>query len=93
VALDPRLMSVELLTLAAMRAKQRRDSQTDPYPVVWLGMDGEPEDPDAADSPSGIYLPRKCASIEEWENSPLVQGFRAQLRAPGAGACPSSGSS
>jgi hypothetical protein len=87
VALDPRLMNVQLLALAALRLKQRSDRQTDPYQVVWLGMDGEPEDPDAADSPSGIYLPRKCASIEEWENSPLVQGFRAKLRAPGEGAC------
>jgi hypothetical protein len=87
VALDPRLASIELLALAALRARQRQGSQEDPYAVTWLGMDGEPEDPDAADSPSGIYLPRKCASIEEWERSPLVQGFRARLREPGAGPC------
>jgi hypothetical protein len=30
MALDPRLASVELLALAAMRAKQRQESQADP---------------------------------------------------------------
>ena len=88
MVLDPRLASVELLALAALRAKQRQGSQADPYAVVWLGMDGLPEDPaDEGRSPSGIYLPRKCASVEEWERSPLVQGFRARLQEPGEGAC------
>jgi hypothetical protein len=87
VALDPRLASPELLALAALRVKQRRDSQTDPTQVVWLGMDGEPEDPDAAESPSGIYLPRKCASVEAWYTSPLIAGMRARLRAPGDRPC------
>jgi hypothetical protein len=73
-------MSVELLALAAMRLQQRRDMQRDPYQVVWLGMDGEPEDPSASGQ---IYLPRKCASAEEWYNSLLIAGFRAKLRAPG----------
>jgi hypothetical protein len=84
MALDPRLASAELLALAAMRAKQRQGSQADAYAVVWLGMDGRPEDPaDEGRSPSGIYLPRKAASVEEWVKSPLVQGFRAKLREPG----------
>ena len=82
MALDPRLAHTPLLVLAAMRAKQRQGAQADPYAVVWLGMNGLPEDPaDEGRSPSGIYLPRKCASIEEWATSPLVQGLRAQLQA------------
>ena len=87
MALDARLANVQLLALAAMRAKQRQDAQTDPTQVVWLGMDGEPEDPDAAVSPSGIYLPRKCASVEAWYTSPLIAGMRAKLRAPGDRPC------
>jgi hypothetical protein len=87
MALDPRLASAELLVLAAMRAKQRQGSQADPFAVTWLGMDGEPEDPDAAHSPSGIYLPRECASAEEWVNSPLMQGSRAKLQAVGGRTC------
>ena len=60
---------------------------TDPYDVVWLRSDGLPEDPaDEGRSPSGIYLPKKCQSIEEWTNSPLIQGFLAKLRKPGEGA-------
>jgi hypothetical protein len=88
VALDPRLASVELLALAALRAKQRQGSQADPSAVVWLGMDGLPEDPAGAGrSPSGLYLPRKCASVEEWYHSPLIAAMRAKLREPGGGAC------
>jgi hypothetical protein len=85
MALDPRLANVQLLALAAMRARQRQGSQVDPFAVVWLGMNGEPEDPDAADSPSGIYLPSKAASVEEWYNSPLIAGMRVKLQAPGEG--------
>jgi hypothetical protein len=77
---DPRLAHPQLLALAALRLKQRQDSQPDPYGVVWLGMDGLPEDPTAKGQ---IYLPRKCQTEEEWYNSPLVAGFRAKLRAPG----------
>jgi hypothetical protein len=92
VALDGRLMSPELLALAALRLKQRRDMQTDPYAVVWL--DEYLDDPtEAGDSPSGIFLPSKAASVEEWYNSPLIAGMRAKLREPGGEACPSSGSS
>ena len=59
----------------------------DPTEVVWLRMDGLPEDPaDEGRSPSGLYLPKKCQTIEEWMNSPLIQGFRATLAQPGAGA-------
>jgi hypothetical protein len=94
VALDPRLASVELLALAALRAKQRQGSQTDLYQVTWLGMDGLPENPeDAERSPSGVYLPRKCQTAEEWYHSPLIAGMRAKLREPGGEACPGSGSS
>jgi hypothetical protein len=76
---DPRLASVQLLTLAAMRAQQRRRTQPDPFRVVALGLDGLPEDPaDEGRSPSGIYLPRKAASVEEWAASPLVARFRQQ---------------
>jgi hypothetical protein len=79
---DPRLANAQLLALAALRLKQRQDSQSDPYAVTWL--DQYYDDPaDAGPSPSGIYLPKKCASAEEWYNSPLIAGFRAKLRAPG----------
>jgi hypothetical protein len=81
---DPRLANPHLLALAALRLKQRQESQADPYPVMWLDMNGEPEDPDARGQ---IYLPRKCASAEEWANSALIQGFRAKLRQLGEGAC------
>jgi hypothetical protein len=64
---------------ATMAQKLHPDQSSDPYDVVWL--DDLPEDPtEAGTSLSGIYLPRKCQSIEEWTNSPLVQGFRAKLR-------------
>jgi hypothetical protein len=82
MALDPRLASPLLLALAAQRLTQRQGTQSDP--VVWLTMDGEPEDPEAAGQ---IYLPRKCASAEEWYTSPLIAGMRATLRQPGDGAC------
>jgi hypothetical protein len=82
MALDARLMNLQILTLAAMRAKQRQERQADPYAVVWLGMDGLPEDPaDEGRSPSGLYLPRKAASVEEWYHSPLIAGMRAKLQA------------
>jgi hypothetical protein len=85
MALDPRLMSVELLALAAVRLRERRAQQTDPYGVCWL--DEYVDDPtEAGDSPSGIYLPRKADSIEAWYNSPLIAGFRAKLRQPGEAA-------
>jgi hypothetical protein len=82
MALDPRLASPLLLTLAAQRLKQRQDAQTDEFPVVWLDMNGEPLDPDTEGQ---IYLPVKCATAEEWYHSPLVAGFRAKLRQPGEG--------
>jgi hypothetical protein len=76
MALDPRLASVELLALAALRAKQRQGSPEDPYPVTWL--EGAPGDPPPDDlRPGGIYLPRKCESVEEWYQSV------ARFRAPG----------
>jgi hypothetical protein len=82
MALDGRLASPELLALAALRLRQRQAAQSDPFAVRWL--DQYYDDPtDAGDSPSGIFLPVKCASEEEWYNSPLVAGFRAKLRAPG----------
>jgi hypothetical protein len=83
MALDPRLADIQLLTLAAMRAKERQDSKEDRYGVVWL--DEYLDDPtEAGDSPSGIFLPRKAASVEEWYYSPLVAGMRAKLQEPGA---------
>jgi hypothetical protein len=55
------------------------DASPDPHDVVWL--DAYLDDPTAAgDSPSGIYLPRKCASVEEWYHSPLIAGMRATLQ-------------
>ena len=79
MALDPRLGSVELLALAAMRAKQRQGAQDDPFAVIWLtGLPGDPP-PDEL-SPSGIYLPRKCATVEEWYAS--VACFRAPAAPP-----------
>jgi hypothetical protein len=81
VALDPRLANVQLLALAALRLRQRQDSQDDQYRVVWL--DEYHDDPtEAGHSPSGVYLPRKAASEEEWLNSPLVRWFRDHPRQP-----------
>ena len=41
MALDPRLASVELLALAALRLTQRHGAPDDPYAVVWLeGLPG-----------------------------------------------------
>jgi hypothetical protein len=86
VALDPRLANVQLLALAALRLRERSDRQSDPYAVTWL--EEYLDDPtEAGPSPSGIYLPRKCASVDEWVNSPLIQAMRAKLREPGERAC------
>jgi hypothetical protein len=86
VAIDPRLASVELLALAALRLKQRQGSPSDPHAVVWL--DEYLTDPtEAGHSPSGIYLPRKCATAEEWYNSPLVTFFRDKSQQPGDRTC------
>jgi hypothetical protein len=74
VALDPRLASVELLALAALRARERQGAQDDPSPVTWL--EGFPGDPPPDDlRTGGIYLPRKCATVEAWYES--VARFRA----------------
>jgi hypothetical protein len=79
VALDPRLASVELLALAALRMKQRQGVQDDPYPVTWLeGLPGDPPPDDLR--PGGIYLPRKCATVEEWYQS--VAHFRVPEPTP-----------
>jgi hypothetical protein len=79
-------MNLQILALAALRVKQRQESQADPYAVVWL--DEYLDDPtEAGNSPSGLFLPRKAESIEAWVNSPLVQALRAKLRAPGDGPC------
>ena len=43
MALDPRLSNVQLLAIAAMRAKGRQGAQADPYPVTWL--ESGPGDP------------------------------------------------
>ena len=80
MSVDPRLASVEFLTMAILLARKRQHALADSCAVVWLGMDGRPENPaDAGRSTSGIYLPRKCASVEEWASSPLIQGMRAGL--------------
>jgi hypothetical protein len=81
---DPLLAHIELLAVAAVRVKQRRERQPDPYPVVWLTMTGEPEDPDAE---GPLWLPRKCATAEEWYHSRLIAGMRARLTQPGESAC------
>jgi hypothetical protein len=74
VALDPRLADITVLALAALRAKQRQGAQEDPYPVTWLeGLPGDPPPDDLRTG--GIYLPRKCATVEEWYAS--VARFRA----------------
>jgi hypothetical protein len=79
-------MSPQLLALAAFRIQQRQERQADPYAVTWL--EEYLDDPtEAGPSPSGIYLPRKCASVDEWVNSPLIQAMRAKLREPGERAC------
>jgi hypothetical protein len=72
MALDPRLASVQILALAALRVKSRHGAPEDLYPVTWL--EGLPGDPPDDLSPCGIFLPRKCATIEEWYQS--VARFR-----------------
>ena len=81
MSVDPRLADGVILALAAKRCQAaRQHTLADPCAVVWLGMDGLPENPaDEGRSASGIYLPRKCASAEEWASSPLIQGMRAGL--------------
>jgi hypothetical protein len=75
MALDPRLASPQLLALAALRLRQKQQSQLDPFAVCWL--DEYHADPtEAGDSPSGVFLPRKAASVEAWLDSPLVRWFR-----------------
>jgi hypothetical protein len=79
---DPRLADPVILALAALRLRERSAQQTDPYGVVWL--DEYLDDPtEAGTSPSGIFLPRKAASVEAWYHSPLVAGMRAKLTPPG----------
>jgi hypothetical protein len=82
MAPDPRLASPELLALAAMRLKQRQESESDPHAVRWL--DQYYDDPtEAGYSPSGIFLPRKYATPEEWFNSPMVTFFRNKAQRTG----------
>ena len=79
MALDPRLANVHILALAALRVKGRQGAQDDLYNVVWL--EGWPGDPPPDDLRlGGIYLPRKCATIEEWYDS--VARFRAPQPQP-----------
>jgi hypothetical protein len=75
-----------LTRLGRVEAQERQGSQADPYAVVWL--DEYVDDPtEAGPSPSGIYLPRKAGSVEEWYNSSLITQMRAKLREPGDRAC------
>jgi hypothetical protein len=82
MALDPRLASPQLLALAAMRLKQRQGTPSDPYAVTWL--DEYTDDlTQVGDSPSGIFLPRKAASIEAWYTNPFIAAMRAKLAGGG----------
>jgi hypothetical protein len=84
VAPDPRLASVELLALAALRLRQRQQSESDPHAVRWLNQ--YYDDPtEAGYSPSGIFLPKKYATAEEWLQSPLVAFFRDNPGQPWGG--------
>jgi|RhiMethySRZTD1v2_1073278.scaffolds.fasta_scaffold31037_6 hypothetical protein len=83
MTLDPRLASVELLTLAALRAK-RHQVEAPGEAVVWIPYDGYDEAP-LAGGAGCLYLSEKAPSIEAWASSPLIAGMRAHLTSPEAG--------
>jgi hypothetical protein len=78
MALDARLANVQLLTLAALRARERQRTQPKPGRVVVLKIlyDAAPEEPPLEGATHVLYLPEKAPSAEAWYHSPLVARFR-----------------
>ena len=66
MALDPRLASVELLTLAAMRAKQRQEAAPDQAVVLQIEYDAFEDEPPLLGERYVLYLPAKAPSVEAW---------------------------
>ena len=85
MALDPRLASVQLLTLAAMRAKERQAAAPDQVVVLQVEYDAYEDEPPLLGEQYVYVLPAKAPSAEDWYRA--TAHFRAKLREPGEGAC------
>lgn len=66
MALDPRLASVQLLTLAALRARQRAATQPGEAVVLQIVYDAYGEEPPLEGARHVLYLPQQAPSIEAW---------------------------
>jgi hypothetical protein len=85
MALDARLACLEILVMAAKRAKER---QAAPPPgqavVLQIQYDAYEDEPPLLGERYVLYLPEKAPSVEAWYKA--TEHFRARLREPGAGA-------
>ena len=85
VALDPRLASIELLTLAALRARQRQDAEPTRTVVLQIEYDAYGDEPPLLGERYVLVLPQKAPSVEAWYQA--MARFRDPPRhAPGEGA-------
>jgi hypothetical protein len=87
MALDARLACLEILVMAAKRAKER---QATPPPtqavVLQIEYDAYGEEPPTKGERYVLYLPAKAPSVEAWYKA--TARFREPPRpAPGGGAC------
>ena len=88
MALDPRLSSVELLALAALRVKQRAATALDQVVVLQIEYDAYVAEPLLGER-YVLALPGKAPSIEAWYQSVArASGLRSRRRA-GPGVRPS----
>jgi hypothetical protein len=83
VALDPRLANIQLLALAAMRARQRAATQPGEAVVLQIEYDAYGDEPPLKGEQYVLYLPNKAPSVEAWYKA--TEHFRAKLREPGEG--------
>jgi hypothetical protein len=81
MGLDARLANIQLLTLAAMRAKQRQAAAPTQAVVLQIEYDAYGEEPPLKGEQYVLYLPNKAPSIEAWYTA--TEHFRAKLREPG----------
>jgi hypothetical protein len=66
VALDPRLASVQLLTLAALRARQRAATQPGQAVVLQIVYDAYEDEPPLVGERHVLYLSQQAPSVEAW---------------------------
>jgi hypothetical protein len=85
MALDPRLASVELLTVAALRARSRQQQEPTRAVVLQIVYDAYGDEPEVLGERHVLYLPEQAPSVEAWYRS--TARFREPRKpAPGEGA-------